>query len=192
MRSGTPIWPSSSRPTTVEWPATSWATPDTDAFEEWFRDEWWPQFADRWPRPGEERSRQDGILRYAYGRRPGREPYADGYPAHLHIDLLPELQGQGWGRRLIDTLDRRAARAGCPGTASRGILRQHRCPRVLSEGGIRASPVARRGPGFRPGTVTVHPPVVYADRRGSRQPRPPIPFARVACEDGRPLRTDRP
>jgi ribosomal protein S18 acetylase RimI-like enzyme len=26
------------------------------------------------------------------------------YPAHLHIDLLPRLQGSGWGRRLVDTL----------------------------------------------------------------------------------------
>jgi ribosomal protein S18 acetylase RimI-like enzyme len=79
-------------------------TPDTDTFEAWFHDEWWPQFAQRWPRPDEERSRQDGILLYAYGRHPGAEPYAREHPAHLHIDLLPELQGQGWGRRLIDTL----------------------------------------------------------------------------------------
>lgn len=79
-------------------------TPDTDAFEAWFHDEWWPRFAQRWPKPEEERSRQDGILIYAYGREPGAEPYSRGYPAHLHIDLLPEVQGQGWGRRLIDTL----------------------------------------------------------------------------------------
>ena len=46
----------------------------------------------------------DGTLRYAYGRRAGAEPYGDSFPAHLHIDLLPHLQGQGWGRRLIDTL----------------------------------------------------------------------------------------
>ncbi|WP_137843194.1 GNAT family N-acetyltransferase [Microbacterium sp. 2FI] len=78
--------------------------PDTRAFEEWFRTEWWPRFAERWPLPDAERSRQDGTLIYAYGRRGGAEPYGDTYPAHLHIDLLPELQGQGWGRRLIDTL----------------------------------------------------------------------------------------
>jgi ribosomal protein S18 acetylase RimI-like enzyme len=78
--------------------------PDTRAFEEWFRTEWWPRFAERWPLPAVENSRQDGTLIYAYGRRGGAEPYGDTYPAHLHIDLLPELQGQGWGRRLIDTL----------------------------------------------------------------------------------------
>lgn len=78
--------------------------PDTDAFEEWFAEEWWPRFAERWPLPADEETRQDGILRYAYGRGPGAEPYGRDHPAHLHIDLLPELQGRGWGRRLIETL----------------------------------------------------------------------------------------
>ncbi len=78
--------------------------PDTRAFEEWFRLEWWPQHTGRWPLPDTEHTRQDGILIYAYGRRAAAEPYGDTYPAHLHIDLLPEAQGQGWGRRLIETL----------------------------------------------------------------------------------------
>lgn len=30
--------------------------------------------------------------------------YADRYPAHLHIDLLPQYQRQGLGTRLMDTL----------------------------------------------------------------------------------------
>ena len=30
--------------------------------------------------------------------------YTKDYPAHLHIDLLPECQGQGYGRKLIETL----------------------------------------------------------------------------------------
>jgi GNAT superfamily N-acetyltransferase len=29
-------------------------------------------------------------------------PGLDGYPAHLHIDLLPPFQGRGYGRRLIE------------------------------------------------------------------------------------------
>jgi len=89
--------------------------PDTRAFEEWFRDEWWPRFAAQYPKPDAERSRQDGILIYAYGRGPGAEPYGDEYPAHLHIDLLPELQGQGWGRRLIETLVAALREAGVTG-----------------------------------------------------------------------------
>lgn len=78
--------------------------PDTDGFEDWFHDEWWPERGGRWPEPESEQSRQDGTLIYAYSRRAGAEPYGDDYPAHLHIDLLPEAQGQGWGRELIATL----------------------------------------------------------------------------------------
>ncbi|WES64500.1 GNAT family N-acetyltransferase [Microbacter sp. GSS18] len=89
--------------------------PDTHAFEDWFAAEWWPRFAGRWPRPESERTRQDGTLIYASSRRAGAEPYGDTYPAHLHIDLLPELQGQGWGRRLIDTLADALRAAGVTG-----------------------------------------------------------------------------
>jgi ribosomal protein S18 acetylase RimI-like enzyme len=34
------------------------------------------------------------------------------YPAHLHIDILPEGQGQGWGRKLIETLTGRMRELG--------------------------------------------------------------------------------
>jgi ribosomal protein S18 acetylase RimI-like enzyme len=89
--------------------------PDTGAFEQWFHDEWWPERGARWPRPDVERTRQDGTLIYAYSRRRAAEPYGDTYPAHLHIDLLPELQGQGWGRRLIEILIERLRERGVPG-----------------------------------------------------------------------------
>ena len=79
-------------------------TPDTDAFEKWFRSDWWPRHAHRWPKPDREVTRQDGTLLYAYGRGEKSETYAAEFPAHLHIDLLPQAQGQGAGRRLIDAL----------------------------------------------------------------------------------------
>jgi len=89
--------------------------PDTDAFEEWFHDVWWPEHGvPRYPLPAVERTRQDGIVRYAYGRRGGSSPYAAQFPAHLHIDLLPEMQGGGWGRRLIETLSDALREAGVP------------------------------------------------------------------------------
>lgn len=48
--------------------------------------------------------RQQELLRYGDGRGPGNEKQAVEYPAHLHIDLLPVVQGGGVGRRLIATL----------------------------------------------------------------------------------------
>lgn len=91
------------------------ATDDTDGFERWFRDEWWPRFADRFPRPAAPRSLEERIIELAYVRGVGLEPYAAKYPAHLHIDLLPEAQGQGTGRRLIQTLFAELRRRGVPG-----------------------------------------------------------------------------
>lgn len=81
------------------------AAPDTDAFERWFRSDWWPPYARRWPVTTHTPARDADILGYAAGRGAESDPFAqDGYPAHLHIDLLPKLQGQGWGRRLITAL----------------------------------------------------------------------------------------
>ena len=39
----------------------------------------------------------------------------DEYPAHLHIDLLPEAQGGGRGRALVETLADALRAAGIPG-----------------------------------------------------------------------------
>ncbi|OAN36606.1 GNAT family N-acetyltransferase [Microbacterium sp. H83] len=80
------------------------ATDDTDAFATWFRDEWWPALAERHPRPAEPATREERMIEHGYAQAPGRDAHAEEYPAHLHIDLLPETQGQGLGRALIETL----------------------------------------------------------------------------------------
>ena len=42
------------------------------------------------------------------------EPITE-YPSHMHIDLLPRAQGQGWGRRLVEELESRLRVAGSVG-----------------------------------------------------------------------------
>ncbi len=37
------------------------------------------------------------------------------YPAHLHVDLLPRLQGQGWGRRVVESVLAGLTAAGATG-----------------------------------------------------------------------------
>jgi ribosomal protein S18 acetylase RimI-like enzyme len=81
---------------------------DTQAFEQRLEREWWPALRARYPDP-----------RQLPGARPAPEqlclqaihqPFTAGqklvsrYPSHLHIDLLPRLQGRGLGRRMINTL----------------------------------------------------------------------------------------
>lgn len=90
-------------------------TDDTAAFEEWFRTQWWPRHAQRWPRPIAVSTRQDAIVGYASARGEEDGAFAAEYPAHLHIDLLPEAQGHGLGRRLIDVLVAELKRRGIKG-----------------------------------------------------------------------------
>jgi ribosomal protein S18 acetylase RimI-like enzyme len=82
-------------------------TADTRSFVERYRAEWLPRFAARYPEDDDTRA----------GHRPDRMlvPEVDEYPAHLHIDLLPELQRQGWGTRLIRCFLHAAGERGAPG-----------------------------------------------------------------------------
>jgi len=90
--------------------------PDTPAFDTWFRDEWWPRYRQQFPPPQRLESEEDRILDGAYRRAsdPSEGTESD-YPAQLHIDLLPEAQGQGFGRDLIEMLMERFRDAGVPG-----------------------------------------------------------------------------
>jgi ribosomal protein S18 acetylase RimI-like enzyme len=88
-------------------------TADTARFVRAYRDFWIPRLGDRYPEPRHPpRSSEDGFL--ADYHRPERMllPELADYPAHLHIDLLPSHQGAGYGRELIETWLRAAARAG--------------------------------------------------------------------------------
>lgn len=77
---------------------------DTAEFDRRCEREWWPakrrQYAAVAAPP---ESRDSWLLRWIQSPPTTPEFVAD-YPSHLHIDLLPSLQGGGWGRRLIDTL----------------------------------------------------------------------------------------
>ncbi|WP_173922507.1 GNAT family N-acetyltransferase [Agromyces sp. Marseille-P2726] len=92
---------------------------DTREFVAWWRHEWAWWFRSRHPSPGPSTGHEPAFTEeelLAAGSDPGRMLIAevDDYPAHLHIDLLPELQGRGFGRRLIDTLRAELARRGVP------------------------------------------------------------------------------
>ncbi|GGO63910.1 hypothetical protein GCM10010910_17570 [Microbacterium nanhaiense] len=83
-------------------------TDDTDAFDAWFARTWWP--SRRAAYSGSANPRQRELVASADARRAG-SAFANAYPAHLHIDLLPETQGKGMGRMLIARLaDALAAR----------------------------------------------------------------------------------
>ena len=90
-------------------------TADTRAFVRRFTSDWLPAFAERYEHT-EPVVSQDDLIRHL-GHWPERMliPEIDDYPAHLHIDLLPRLQGQGLGRQLIETLIAALRERGVPG-----------------------------------------------------------------------------
>ena len=80
-------------------------TSDTERFVREFRAEWLPTVADRHPLPGGEPGTPDAVMT-AFLHQPELmlNPALAEYPAHLHIDLLPDYQGRGYGRTLLTTL----------------------------------------------------------------------------------------
>ncbi len=77
-------------------------TADTARFVRRYRDEWIPATADRCPQPADPPVSPDDAM-LALHHHPERMlvPELAAYPAHLHIDVLPQFQGGGWGRALM-------------------------------------------------------------------------------------------
>lgn len=88
-------------------------TADTVAFQAWAEGHWWPALRERYPLEPGDGSLDDQMIRHIH--HPPTDAPPAGYPAHLHIDLLPRLQGQGWGRRLIETFVGLLRERGVPG-----------------------------------------------------------------------------
>jgi ribosomal protein S18 acetylase RimI-like enzyme len=90
---------------------------DTAEFEDRLERAWWPELRRRYPTIQTDGDAALDDLLIALMHSPARAPaeLVAAYPSHLHIDLLPRLQGQGWGRRLIDTLVERLRATGSHG-----------------------------------------------------------------------------
>jgi ribosomal protein S18 acetylase RimI-like enzyme len=93
-------------------------TVDSRAFYDRYDREWRPDLCARFPDPQGPPATWTPVQQvYAWYHHPDYycpEPYAE-YPSHLHIDLLPRVQGRGLGRRMMDVLLDRLRDAGSPG-----------------------------------------------------------------------------
>lgn len=76
---------------------------DSARYQSWFEAEWSPMLRERYPLPDPSDKTADAChIRLMHtGYR--FDPDLENYPAHLHIDLLPEAQGKGLGRQLMET-----------------------------------------------------------------------------------------
>jgi ribosomal protein S18 acetylase RimI-like enzyme len=88
---------------------------DTLAWENILERRWWPALRLEYADPGDAPcDAWTADQRRAFMiHRPERTPtaVAAAYPAHIHLNLLPQVQGQGFGSRLLDLwLDRAVER----------------------------------------------------------------------------------
>ena len=99
------------------------AAPDTAVFNQWMEEQWLPPLRKRCPLPFPPaliRSEKEGQLiehlhRCHFPIDTDVPPWHADYPAHLHVDMLPSLQGKGVGRSLMDTLFEELKRQGVTG-----------------------------------------------------------------------------
>jgi GNAT superfamily N-acetyltransferase len=99
------------------------AAPDTVAFRQWMEEQWLPPIRKRCPPPfppamirtEKEKQIYELIHNKQFPIDESENPWLADYPAHLHIDLLPILQGKGTGRALMDVLFTELKRQKVPG-----------------------------------------------------------------------------
>jgi ribosomal protein S18 acetylase RimI-like enzyme len=78
-------------------------TADTKHFEQACEASWWPVLRDRYSLPDtKDKSYTANMIRAIHDREP-IDPITAEYPAHLHINILPAGQRQGFGETLIET-----------------------------------------------------------------------------------------
>lgn len=89
--------------------------PDTVDYDDWVDREWFAPLRERYPIGRFPDGSADAAcvqLIHTPPRMPAEVTSA--YPAHLHIDLLPRLQGRGFGRAMMAALFDRVSAAGAP------------------------------------------------------------------------------
>jgi GNAT superfamily N-acetyltransferase len=97
------------------------SVPDTAAFDAWMESVWLPPLRLRYPAESPEypafSSHEGKIIAVIHKPHPADSlpPWRRAYPAHLHIDLLPTVQGKGRGRQLMEMLFAVLRERGVPG-----------------------------------------------------------------------------
>lgn len=93
-------------------------TADTDAFVAAWREHWLPVVAARHPEPpAAPTTPYERLVGLLYRPEAMRTALVEHYPAHLHVDLLPDAQGRGFGRALVERF--------CAEVADRGAVGAH-------------------------------------------------------------------
>lgn len=115
-------------------------TPDTAAWLRRLESEWWPSLRAIYEDPGDiplpEWSADQRRALMIYHPVSPPEQIIERYPAHLHLNLAPRIQGRGVGRRLFAKWMAEAARHGVTATHVGANRANHRAIEFWSRQGF--------------------------------------------------------
>lgn len=89
-------------------------TQNSEKFYQKCETKWFPLLRERYTLPeNDDNSLELRIIRLIHeGHKPNED--LNSYPAHLHIDLLPEAQSKGMGRKLIEIFNKKLVELNVP------------------------------------------------------------------------------
>jgi ribosomal protein S18 acetylase RimI-like enzyme len=86
---------------------------DTDLFQKLMK-HWWPQLQIKYA-DLKQFSKDEWLIREIFSPTPSPSEVLKDFPSHGHIDLLPQVQGKGWGRKLMTHMENQLKDLGSPG-----------------------------------------------------------------------------
>lgn len=94
-------------------------TADTESFNAQLEAHWWPALRQKYIKPDEDKrgswNADDDLMHVIYEPVLPPQEIVNAYPGHLHMNLMPQLQRQGFGPRLLEAFITKATSLGADG-----------------------------------------------------------------------------
>jgi len=95
------------------------ATLDSTSFETVAASLWWPAKQAMYTKPDialkDSWSRDERLTHLIHNPLLSPTEFLEEFPSHAHINLVAEMQGKGWGRKLMEAMENSLREAGSPG-----------------------------------------------------------------------------
>lgn len=95
------------------------ATLDSSSFESSATANWWPVKQASYIKPDialkDSWSRDERLTHLIHNPLTSPTEFLEEFPSHAHINLVSEMQGKGWGKKLMHTMEDSLREAGSPG-----------------------------------------------------------------------------